>query len=149
MKNGSKLVATFGTSKARQGDGVFELAEDLGTELARAGYTVINGGYDGIMTAAAKGAAQAGGKSIGITCRAFKSAIVNEFITEEISTERLEDRLAELIKRADAYCVLPGGTGTLLELAEIWELRNKGFLPTEKPIVLLGDFWQPVVDLMR
>jgi predicted Rossmann-fold nucleotide-binding protein len=44
--------------------------------------------------------------------------------------------------------VLPGGTGTLLELAKVWELKNKGFLKADKPIILLGGFWKPLVDLI-
>jgi predicted Rossmann-fold nucleotide-binding protein len=47
-----------------------------------------------------------------------------------------------------AYIVLPGGTGTLLELAMVWELKNKRFLDQGRAIVLLGDFWQPLVDLI-
>jgi predicted Rossmann-fold nucleotide-binding protein len=47
-----------------------------------------------------------------------------------------------------AYVVLPGGTGTLLELAKVWELKNKGFLKTDKPIILLGEYWKPLVELV-
>jgi len=45
-----------------------------------------------------------------------------------------------------AYVVLPGGTGTLLELAKVWELKNKGFLNVRKPIILVGDFWKPLAE---
>jgi predicted Rossmann-fold nucleotide-binding protein len=44
--------------------------------------------------------------------------------------------------------VLPGGTGTLLELAKVWELKNKGFIEADKPIILVGGFWKPLVDLI-
>ena len=44
--------------------------------------------------------------------------------------------------------MLPGGTGTLLELAKVWELKNKGFLKADKPIILLGGFWKPLVELI-
>jgi predicted Rossmann-fold nucleotide-binding protein len=44
--------------------------------------------------------------------------------------------------------VLDGGTGTLLELAKVWELKNKGFLPADRPIILVGDFWRPLVELI-
>ena len=44
--------------------------------------------------------------------------------------------------------MLPGGTGTLLELAKVWELKNKGFLKADKPIILLGGFWKPLVNLI-
>ena len=44
--------------------------------------------------------------------------------------------------------VLPGGTGTLLELAKVWELKNKGFIEADKAIILVGRFWEPLTDLI-
>ncbi len=51
----------------------------------------------------------------------------------------------KLIELGDAYVVLPGATGTLVELATAWEYRNKGLIK-RKPIVVLGDFWNPVLE---
>ena len=65
-----------------------------------------------------------------------------------MTTASLDERLATLVRIAQAYVVLPGGTGTLLELATVWELKNKKFIDREKAIVLLGAFWNPLVDLM-
>jgi uncharacterized protein (TIGR00730 family) len=143
-----KVVTIFGTSRVKDGDKVFELAYELGRLCAEAGFTIANGGYGGTMLAAAKGAKQAGGKSIGVTCSAFGRKGPNEFITKTIVTENLTARVAKLIEIGDAYAVLPGGTGTLLELAEIWELVNKGFVKPAKPIILVQDFWRPLVELM-
>jgi len=53
-----------------------------------------------------------------------------------------------LVELGRAYVVLPGGTGTLLELAKVWELKNKGFLKTDRPIILVGGFWKSLVDLV-
>jgi predicted Rossmann-fold nucleotide-binding protein len=100
------------------------------------------------MLAAAKGAKLAAGKTIGITCCAFGKKGPNEFITQNIITQNLTERVAKLVEIADAYVVLPGGTGTLLELAEIWESANKGFVNPAKPIILIGNFWKPLVELM-
>ncbi len=100
------------------------------------------------MSAAAKGAVEAGGKTIGVTCSAFKASSANEYISREIVTDSLDERLDKLIKLAQAYVVLPGGTGTLLELANVWELKNKGFPDTDKPIILVGGFWLPLLDLI-
>jgi len=143
-----KTVTVFGTSKASPGDSVFEMAESLGRLLAENGFTIANGGYGGTMLAAAKGAAAVGGKVIGVTCTAFKRSGANEFVTDEISTDCLENRLAKLIELGDAYIVLPGGTGTLLELANVWEHKNKGFANADKPIILVGAFWQPLLAMM-
>ena len=145
---GDRVITIFGTSRAKPGDAVFEMAEEIGKFSAQAGFTIANGGYGGTMTAAAKGATEAGGEIIGVTCSAFKNSWPNQYITREIITESLDERLDTLIELGKAYVVLPGGTGTLLELAKIWELKNKGFMQAEKPIILVGGFWKPLVDLI-
>lgn len=145
-ENVTKIVTVFGSGNVNEGDAVFDMALTLGRRLAKAGFTLANGGYGGTMMAAAKGAASAGGEVIGVTCRAFKRGRVNTYVTDERPTETLSERLAMLIALGDAYIVLPGGTGTLLELAEVWEHKNKGF--ADKPILLLGDFWTPLVEMM-
>ena len=143
-----KIITIFGTGMAKQGDAAFQLAYEVGELLAEAGFTIANGGYGGTMLASAKGAAEAGGEVIGVTCSAFKNSTANKYVTREIITGSLDERLDTLIKLGQAYIVLPGGTGTLLELAKVWELKNKGFLKTDKPIILLGGFWKPLVDLV-
>jgi uncharacterized protein (TIGR00730 family) len=144
----NKTVTIFGTAKAESGDKVYELAYQCGKSLARAGFTIANGGYGGTMLAAAKGAAEAGGETIGVTCSAFKKSQANEYVTREIVTGSLDERLDTLVKLGQGYIVLPGGTGTLLELAKVWELKNKGFIKEDKPIILVGGFWKPLVDLI-
>lgn len=144
---GEKTVTLFGTGRARPGDSAYTLAYETGKQLARAGFVIANGGYGGTMLAAGKGAAEAGGQVIGVTCSAFKGT-ANEHVTREIVTGSLDERLATLVELGQAYVVLPGGTGTLLELAMVWELRNKGFLKADKPIILVGGFWKPLLDLI-
>jgi uncharacterized protein (TIGR00730 family) len=144
-----KIITIFGTSRAVAGDAIFTLAMETGRLLAQTGFTIANGGYGGTMLAAAKGAAEVGGEIIGVTCSAFKSSRANEYVSREIDTGSLDERLDTLVKLGQAYIVLPGGTGTLLELAKVWELKNKGFLKSDKPIILLGGFWKPLVKLIE
>jgi uncharacterized protein (TIGR00730 family) len=144
----NKTVTIFGTANAKSGEPAYELAYQTGKLLAQAGFTIANGGYGGTMSAAAKGAAEAGGETIGVTCSAFKGSKANEYVTREIVTKSLDERLDTLIKLGRAYIVLPGGTGTLLELAKVWELKNKGFIEADKPIILVGGFWKPLIDLI-
>ena len=159
-----KIITIFGTSRAVTGDAIFTLAMETGRLLAQAGFSIANGGYGGTMLAAAKGAAEAGGEIIGVTCSAFsvsplrdalrrspkdKSSRANEYVTRQIDTGSLDERLDTLVKLGQAYIVLPGGTGTLLELAKVWELKNKGFLKANKPIILLGGFFKPLVRLIE
>ncbi|MBN1972869.1 MAG: LOG family protein [Sedimentisphaerales bacterium] len=148
QRKNNNVISIFGTSKAREGGDVFQIAEETGRLLAQEGFTIANGGYGGTMTAAAKGASQAGGQIIGVTCSAFKKRKPNEYITREILTNSLDERLDTLIELGQAYIVLPGGTGTLLELAKVWELQNKGFIKKQKPIILIGNFWNPLVELL-
>ncbi len=149
MTGDKTVVTVFGTSKALAGDDVFESAVELGRLLASAGYTIANGGYGGTMLAAAKGARQAGGDVIGVTCSAFGRGGVNEYLTQEMTTDSLQERLGTLVTLGTAYFVLPGGTGTLLELAQVWELKNKCCSTAEKPIIIVGDFWNDLIGLMK
>ncbi len=143
-----KAVSVFGTSRAKPGDKNFETAERLGMLLVKGGFAIANGGYGGTMLAVSKGAREAGGEVIGVTCSEFGRGSANEYLTREIVTTSLNERLETLISLGSAYIVLPGGTGTLLELALVWELKNKGFLSSDKPIILLGEFWRPLTELI-
>jgi uncharacterized protein (TIGR00730 family) len=143
-----KIITIFGTANTKSGEPAYTLAYKTGRLLAQAGFTIANGGYGGTMLAASKAATEAGGKTIGVTCSAFKGSTANEYTTREIVTDSLDERLDTLIKLGQAYVVLPGGTGTLLELAKVWELKNKGFIEADKPIILVGRFWKPLVDLI-
>lgn len=147
MNTKPPVISLFGTSRSAETDEVFQSAEQMGSLLARHGYTIANGGYGGVMLASARGAALAGGRVIGVTCRAFRRN-PNEYLTEEIPTDTLQERLATLIRLGSAYLVFAGGTGTLLELADVWEHKNKGLAEADKPIILMGDFWQPLVQMM-
>jgi uncharacterized protein (TIGR00730 family) len=146
---GSKLtVSLFGSSRPQAGDPEYTLAKETGTLLARAGFVVCNGGYGGIMEASARGAKEAGGKTLGIICSAFPGRTANRWIDEVIVEETLINRLMKLMTLGNAYVILKGGTGTLLELAAVWEFMNKRLMQ-EKPIVLVGDFWAGVVGTLQ
>jgi len=142
-----RIITVFGTGRAKPGESAFELAYGVGREFALAGFTIANGGYGGTMLAGAKGAAEAGGEVVGVTCSVWKGS-ANEYVSREIVTGSLNERLNTLVELGGGYIVLPGGTGTLLELAMVWELKNKGFLAGEKPIILVGEFWKALVDVV-
>jgi uncharacterized protein (TIGR00725 family) len=147
-KNLKRVIVIFGSGSAGENEPVFQMGVQLGKMLAEAEFAIANGGYDGTMRAAAKGAAGVGGKIYGVTCTAFRRGGANKFITDEIATDNLEQRLRKLVELGDGYVVLPGGTGTLLELAWVWEHKNKHFETAGKPVVLLGAFWKPLVKIM-
>jgi uncharacterized protein (TIGR00725 family) len=115
--------------------------------LTQSGFIVCNGGYGGIMEASAKGAKSSGGKTIGVTVQTF-TRIPNQFLDEIIPKPNLLERLQKLTELGDAYVVYKGGTGTLEELALCWEYMNKGLMK-EKSIIIIGDFWEPVVKTLK
>ena len=141
-----RVVTVFGSSKIDESDEFYEFAGELGALIAERGYVLANGGYGGTMVASARGCSKHKGKTIGVTCSSFGRAGANEYVSQEIETDCLKNRLTTLVELGDAFVVLPGSTGTLLELAFVCELRNKGMFETDKPIVLFGDFWKPVID---
>ncbi len=140
-----KIVTIFGSSKPKEGEPSYQSAYDLGFALATAGWTVCNGGYGGTMEAAAKGAKDAGGSAIGVTCTIFDRSGPNPYLDRVIETHDLFTRLTKLIELGRAYVVLPGGSGTLVELALVWELIAKRLMD-HKPVVLLGNFWKNVIE---
>lgn len=143
------VIAVFGSSLCQPVSPEYQDAYQLGAEIARAGWTLCNGGYGGIMEASAKGAVESGGHTIGVTCAVFGRPGPNAFIRQEIPTFDLHTRLDILMRLASGYVVLPGGSGTLVELALAVELIAKGLLDRSAPVVLLGRHWQPVVDVLR
>ena len=143
-----EIITVFGSYEPRAGSAEYEQAYEVGYELAKAGFVVANGGYAGTMEASAKGAKEAQGTTIGVSCRAFARSKVNDYIDREIETDNLRQRLDKLIELGRGYVVLPGGTGTLSELAYAWEMMNKGF-SAGRVLVIMGEFWRPVVELVE
>lgn len=140
-------VTVFGSNDVREGDAAYETARSVGRKLAELGYAVANGGYGGTMEASARGAKEAGGRTIGVTCSLWREA-ANAYIDETIVTDSLMQRVAKLVELGLAgYVVLPGATGTLVELAVVWEQMAKGLM-SRRPLVCVGNFWRPIMKLM-
>ena len=140
-------ITVFGSSRPRAGEPDYEEARALGRALADRGFAVCTGGYGGVMEAVSRGAKEAGGRVVGVTADFFR-AQANAWVDEEVRVATWQDRLFELIRRGAGYVACKGGTGTLVELAVVWEMLNKGVLE-RKPFVVLGDFWQPVLERVR
>lgn len=143
-----KIITVFGSSRPREGDTDYAEARELGRELATNGLAVCTGGFSGVMEAVSRGAKEACGKTYGVTAEFFKGAKVNEWVDVEVRVKSWQERLFELIRLGDGYAVCKGGTGTLAELAVVWEMLNKSVM-TGKPFVAVGDFWQPILERVR
>jgi hypothetical protein len=142
------VITVFGSSRPREGDADYEDARVLGRALAKHGFAICSGGYGGVMEAASRGAKEAGGKTYGVTADFFEAAKRNPWVDVEVRMKTWEERLFELIRRADGFVACKGGTGTLVELAVVWEMLNKSVMNV-KPFAVLGEFWRPVLDRVR
>ncbi len=145
-----KIICVFGSYKKlsqKERDDIISLGKILGEN----GFDIMSGGFGGTMEDVSKGAKLGGAKTIGVTYYKFddlpyKSA--NEFIDEEIRTEDIFERIDIMMRNADGFIILPGGTGTLLELAAVLEHINKNFIKP-KPIIAIGDYWKGVLESLR
>lgn len=141
------IVTVFGSSRPNPSDDDYKSAYDIGKALALNGFILCNGGYGGTMEASARGASDNGGRAIGVIADYFRRD-PNRFVNETVKVKTLADRLLKLVEMGDAYIILKGSTGTLLELSMVWEFMNKGVM-REKPAILYGTFWRNVVGTLN
>lgn len=141
-------ITVFGGSQPKEGDSAYREALELGKLLAHAGHIVLSGGYIGTMEAVSRGANEAGGHVIGVTCEEierWRPVKPNRWVKEERRCSTLLERLTELIQSSNAAIALPGGPGTLTEIALTWNLMIVESLP-RRPLVLVGIGWQTVLN---
>jgi uncharacterized protein (TIGR00730 family) len=142
-------ITVFGGAHPQPGSSAYLEAYELGKCLALAGHTVLTGGYIGTMEGVSRGANEAGGHVIGVTCadiEAWRAVKANAWVQEERRFATLQERLNELVTACDAAIALPGGPGTLTEIAMSWNLMIVNSMPP-KPLILVGSGWRTVFDL--
>jgi uncharacterized protein (TIGR00730 family) len=141
-------ITVFGGAQPQPNSPAYEEARLLGELLAQRGHTVLTGGYIGTMEAVSRGAAEAGGHVIGVTCEdieAWRAVSPNRWVKEERRCKTLIGRLQALVEGCDAALALPGGAGTMTEIALMWNLmivesRHRS------PLILIGRGWQSTFD---
>ena len=141
-------VTVFGGSQPKEGEAAYTDAYELGRLLGAAGHTVLTGGYVGTMEAVSKGANEAGGHVVGVTCdeiEKWRGVKVNAWVKEERHFVTMQERLNELVHACDAAIALPGGPGTLTEIALTWNLMIVASIPP-KPLILTGVGWRSVIE---
>ena len=147
MWQGRRVVTIFGSSRPVPGSSAYARAEKLGLGVAQHGWVLCNGGYGGTMAAAAMGARRGGGETIGITCTLYNGT-PNPYVTYHEEAPDLLARLGRLVDLGDAYVILPGGSGTLLEFALVLEFLHKRLMPP-KPVLLFGNYWRSILTAVR
>lgn len=142
-------ISVFGSARSKPGDVDYSAAEEIGTKLAQAGVAVITGGGPGVMEAANKGAAEAGGVSVGLGIELPHEQGINEYANLGLNFRYFFVRKMMFVKYAQGFIVLPGGFGTFDELFESLTLVQTRTI-TRFPIVLFGhSYWDGLVDWLR
>ena len=145
----ARCVTVFGSARIAEGHAYYELARELGAQLAKAGYAVMTGGGPGIMEAANRGAKEAGGLSLGCNIRLPREQAPNPYLDKFIHFEHFFVRKVMLVKFSSAFVVMPGGFGTLDEAFEVGTLIQTGKLD-RFPIVGMGlEFWAQFRKFLR
>jgi uncharacterized protein (TIGR00730 family) len=139
-------VSIFGSARSKPGDPYYQKAELLARLLAKNGFSVITGGGPGVMEAANKGAAEAGGQSVGMNIRLPFEQKPNPYANLTINYKYFFIRKVMFVKYAMAYVILPGGFGTMDELFEALTLiQTKRIKPF--PVILMGsEYWKGLFD---
>jgi uncharacterized protein (TIGR00730 family) len=142
-------VSIFGSSRAKEGDEIYQKAERIGQLLAENGFGVITGGGPGVMEAANKGAALVGGKSIGLNIELPLEQTPNPYTNIKLNFHYFFVRKVMFVKYAVAYIILPGGFGTMDELFEsITLIQTHKIRPF--PVILVGsDYWKGLLGWIK
>jgi uncharacterized protein (TIGR00730 family) len=110
---------------------------------------IYGGGHVGLMGAVADAAMAEGGEVTGlIPTRLLEREVGHRAITELVVTKDMFERKQQMIDRADAFVILPGGLGTLDELLDVVTLRQLGYHAKPVVIVNLGGYWDPLITLV-
>ncbi len=142
-----KIITIFGSGEISSGDPLYKDAEQIGKLLAVNGFVVCSGGYGGTMEAVCKGAKSVNGRTIGITID-YPGNAPNDYVDENVVMPNWVERLMELIAIGDAYIVLKGGSGTLVEISAVIEMMNKKIMK-QKTLIFYGDFWKGVIETLK
>jgi uncharacterized protein (TIGR00725 family) len=135
-------VAVIGSARLTPPDPRCELAWQTGAAIAAQGWTVMTGGYGGLMEVTSRAAAEAGGTVIGLPMRGWSALTPNRWNHELRWSQSYAERLAHLLA-ADAMIALDGGIGTLSEAAIAWSALQTE--PTSAELIFLGAGWPPVL----
>jgi|GEM_PF-81034 len=141
-------ITVFGGAHPQEGTAAYEEARELGILLAECGHAVLTGGYMGTMEAVSRGAHEAGGHVIGVTCEdieIWRATKANPWVKEERRKKSLIERMQALIEGCDAAMALSGGAGTLTEISLMWNLMIVESLPP-RPLILIGRGWRSTFD---
>jgi len=147
MAGKRRRLTAFGSSRLPERDPRFADVEALGWKLGERGWDAVTGGHQGMMAAICRGVRAGGGHVRGITLERFPTPPDNH-LSEEVRARDFFERMRMLIEETDAWLALPGGLGTLAELAMTWDLLAIGVLKP-RPLIVYGEGWTPILESLN
>jgi uncharacterized protein (TIGR00730 family) len=139
-------VSVFGSARIPEGHRWYELCRETGTCLARHGFTVITGGSPGLMEAANRGAAEAGGLSVGLNIELPHEQGTNPYVNRSLDFHYFFARKLMFVRYARAFVIFPGGFGTLDEMFESLTLIQTRRIKHFPTILVDSAHWKPLLD---
>jgi len=142
-------VSIFGSARTEPNDKYYKLASQTASELAKAGFAIITGGGGGIMEAANKGAADAGGQSIGLNIELPLEQIPNDYQNLSLHFRYFFVRKVMFLKYAHGFIVFPGGYGTMDEFFESLVLIQTLKQATFPVILMCSEYWEGLTSWIK
>jgi uncharacterized protein (TIGR00730 family) len=149
LSNLGPAVSFYGSARIKPDNKLYEQTEEIAHRLGTLGFSIITGGGPGIMEAANKGALKAGVTSIGLNIELPEEQVCNVYTTKSITFRHFYVRKLMLVKYAAAFIIMPGGLGTLDELAEILTLIQTHKIKPFPVILFDSSFWKGFLDWLR
>jgi uncharacterized protein (TIGR00730 family) len=145
-------VTIFGSARAQPGTPVYQEVKRLAAALTQMGCDIVTGGGPGLMQAANEGAQEADAedrtRSVGIRVDLPFEQDVNPFVEQAFQHRTFFTRLHHFVLASDAFVVMPGGIGSVLETVMIWQLLQVRHI-RDTPLLLVGAMWADLVEWAR
>lgn len=142
-------ITIYGSSRSQPGQYDYEKAREIARLLGEQGFSIITGGGPGAMEAANLGAKEAGVKSVGLNIELPEQQVGNAYTSLSITFHHFFARKVMLVKYSTAFVIMPGGLGTVDELAEVLVLIQTGKIKPFPVILFNSGYWQGFLDWMR
>jgi uncharacterized protein (TIGR00730 family) len=142
-------VTIFGSARTHPNSVSYKMTEKISAALVKNGFNVVSGGGPGIMEAANKGAAQAGGQSVGLHIHLPNEQKPNKYANVRLNFKYFFIRKVMFVKYAVAYVIMPGGFGTLDELFEALTLIQTKRIRSFPVIMMDSEYWKGLIDWIK
>jgi len=139
-------VTIYGSARLKESDPLYSEVVEIASRLGQTGFAIITGGGPGVMEAANKGAFNAGAKSVGLNIQLPEEQYLNPYTTKSITFHHFFIRKVMLVKYATAFIIMPGGLGTMDELAEILTLMQTFKIRPFPVILFKSEYWRGFLD---